>query len=136
MTAAQQNRFTQTRDASGNLLTVIDSSTGLEWLAAPLQERMPQRDALAACAALDYAGHTDWALPSRPQLESLIDLKRYVPAIDTDAFPDFPAARFWTSDECAWSSASAWGVDFYDGNVSRSHRDGNGFALAVRRAGQ
>ena len=36
----------------------------------------------------------------------------------------------------AWSSASAWNVNFNNGNVNNNHRNNNGFALAVRRVGQ
>ncbi|WP_372380268.1 DUF1566 domain-containing protein [Xanthomonas sp. NCPPB 1062] len=65
-----------------------------------------------------------------------MDLTRHAPAIDTDAFPGFPSEWFWTSDLCAWSSASAWSVHFDYGDVGSYGRDGLGFALAVRRAGQ
>ncbi len=39
-------------------------------------------------------------------------------------------------DAAAWSSASAWNVNFNNGNVNNNHRNNNGFALAVRRAGE
>ena len=131
----QQQRFTQTH---GGVLTVIDSKTGLEWTAKPLpQGSMTHDQAIKACAELDYAGHKDWALPTREQLLSIVDISRHAPAIDTAAFPDFPESGwFWTSDLCAWSSASAWFVGFNGGAVSGVHRDSYGFALAVRRAGQ
>lgn len=137
MSTQQSNRFTQTRDDAGTILTVTDSTTGLEWLAAPLpQGRLTHEKAIEACASLDVAGHTDWTLPTRQQLLSLVDLTRYSPAIDTDAFPDFPSAWFWSSDLCAWSSAAAWLVGFGGGDVDYALRFSNGFVLAVRRAGQ
>ncbi|MBD9368832.1 DUF1566 domain-containing protein [Xanthomonas sp. XNM01] len=137
MSNQQQPRFTHTHDAAGAVLTVIDSSTGLEWTPAPVGgKRHTHQEALDACAALDHAGHTDWALPTRQQLLSLVDLTRHDPAIDTDAFPGFPASWFWSSDLAAWSSASAWLVGFSYGGVGLSPRFSDGFALAVRRAGQ
>lgn len=39
-------------------------------------------------------------------------------------------------EAAAWSSASAWNVNFNNGNVNNNHRNNQGFALAVRRAGQ
>ena len=39
-------------------------------------------------------------------------------------------------DAAAWSASSAWNVNFNNGNVNNNHRNNNGFALAVRRAGQ
>jgi len=129
-----QQRFTQTH---GGVLTVIDSTTGLEWIAKPLAGEFEHQKAIDVCAALDFAGHKDWRLPTRAELLTLVDITRHEPAIDTAAFPDFPKRGwFWTSDLCAWSSASAWCVSFNSGAVSYAHRYGYGFALAVRRAGQ
>lgn len=134
MTQQSQQRFTQTH---GGVLTVIDSTTGLEWIARPLSGELNHQQATDACAALDFAGHKDWRLPTRAELLTLVDITRHEPAIDTEAFPEFPKrGLFWTSDLCAWSSASAWFVGFGDGNVSNDHRSYYGFALAVRRAGQ
>ncbi|WP_053517485.1 DUF1566 domain-containing protein [Stenotrophomonas maltophilia] len=130
-------RFTFTTDEAGNRLTVIDSTTGLEFTARPVtDEPVTHRGAINACGSCRIGGHSDWALPSRQELLSLVDLSRYSPAIDTDAFPDFPADWFWTADLCAWSSASAWSVYFGYGYVSYGPRGLSGFALAVRRAGQ
>ncbi|MEO6102544.1 MAG: DUF1566 domain-containing protein [Pseudoxanthomonas sp.] len=128
-------RFTHTRANDGAPLTATDSATGLQWAVKALP-RAKQSQQIAACAALDLDGHTDWRLPTRAELLTLVDLTKYDPCIDTDAFPEFPASWFWTSDECAWSSASAWLVGFYDGHVYYLPRGLDGFALAVRRAGQ
>ena len=134
MTAQTTQRFTQTH---GGVLTVIDSTTGLEWIAKPLAGEFEHQKAIDACAALDFAGHKDWRLPTRAELLTLVDITRHEPAIDTAAFPDFPKRGwFWTSDLCAWSSASAWFVLFDFGSVYYGPRYSYGFALAVRRAGQ
>lgn len=110
---AEQSRFTQTYATDGILLTVIDTTTGLEWTAKPLSDgEFTHQQATEAAAACRIGDHADWALPTRQQLLSLVDLSRYSPAIDTEAFPDFPSEWFWTSDTCAWSSASAWFVVF------------------------
>ena len=129
-------RFSFTTDDAGNRLTVIDNTTGLEFTARPLTDKpVSHKSAIEAAANCRVGGHTDWALTTRQELLSLVDLSRYSPVIDTDAFPGFPSDWFWTSDLCAWSSASAWFVHFGYGGVSDLHR-GLGFALAVRRAGQ
>ncbi|UYK82276.1 RNA-directed DNA polymerase [Xanthomonas sacchari] len=50
-----------------------------------------------------------------------------------------PGCATWSQvygEAAAWSSASAWNVNFNNGNVNNNHRDNNGFALAVRRAGE
>ncbi|GGD45945.1 RNA-directed DNA polymerase [Pseudoxanthomonas indica] len=50
-----------------------------------------------------------------------------------------PGCAAWSQvygEAAAWSSASAWYVNFNNGNVNNNHRNNNGFALAVRRAGE
>lgn len=134
MSQQSQQRFTQTH---GGVLTVIDATTGLEWIAKPLSGEMNHQAAIDACAALDFAGHKDWRLPTRAELLTIVDITRHEPVIDTAAFPELPKRGwFWTADLCAWSSASAWVVFFGSGHVNYYRRYYIGFALAVRRAGQ
>ncbi len=50
-----------------------------------------------------------------------------------------PGCATWSQvygEAAAWSSAAAWNVNFNNGNVNNNHRNNNGFALAVRRAGE
>ncbi len=50
-----------------------------------------------------------------------------------------PGCAAWSQvygEAAAWSPASAWNVNFNNGNVNNNHRISHGFALAVRRAGQ
>ena len=53
-------------------LTVVDSTTGLEWLVKPLPRATHQQQ-LDTIAALDAAGHTDWRLPNRTELQTLVE---------------------------------------------------------------
>jgi hypothetical protein len=121
---------------------VIDNQTGLMWSVESLgdpddaddgtsQERCTER-----CRELRLLGFDDWRLPTRAELVTLIDDTRREPAIDTDLFPRVKPRWHWTSTPAAWSSASAWFVLFSYGLVSYLHRSSDGFALAVRRAGQ
>ena len=120
-----------------------------EWVAVELPEHglmfsrtsivdsdIPQEECEAACKALSLAGHADWDLPTIDELQLVVDRSRYSPAIDTDFFVDIENDWYWSKTAAAWSSASAWFVDFYLGGVDGSHRISDGFALAVRRVGQ
>lgn len=88
-------------------------------------ESVDYEDAEAACKALG-AG---WRLPTRMELESILDLTRHDPAADTDRFPDTKSAWYWTSTPCAWSSSAAWIVNFGHGYASN---DGRGTKACVR----
>ncbi len=124
-------------------VAVIDHSTGLMWSVESLgstedaDDGINQEACAKRCSELRLLGHADWRLPTRSELTALIDDTRHEPAIDTALFPRVKSRWHWTSTPCAWSSAAAWLVLFFDGGVSYFHRSyGNGFALAVRRAGQ
>ena len=127
-------RFTYPTGDAATSLTVVDTTTGLEWQRKPLGP-FEHQQAIDACAAVEHDGG-GFRLPTRAELLTLVDITRFDPAIDTAAFPDIKGGWFWSSDLCAWSSASAWGVDFNSGGVYYLHRGNNGFALAVRRVGQ
>ena len=123
-------------------VAVIDHSTGLMWSVESLGSKEDADDGItqeaceARCRELTLLGVNDWRPPTRAELAGLIDDTRHEPAIDTSLFPRVKPRWHWTSTPCAWSSASAWGVNFSGGNVSDGRRGYNGFALAVRRAGQ
>ncbi len=121
-------------------VAVIDHATGLMWAVKSIGDvdgdPMSHADCEKACSELRLLGHEDWRLPARSELSGLVDETRHEPAIDTTLFPSVLPRWHWTSTTCAWSPASAWGVDFSGGDVSDDLRDDDGFALAVRRAGQ
>ena len=73
-----------------------------------------------------------WRLPTRQELESLLDLSRHDPAIDTSKYPDTKSCAYWTSTPCAWDSAARWVVSFGGGGVFDGHRSGYACVRAVR----
>jgi len=88
---------------------VLDTKTGLEW----------QTEATGPITwdeAMEYAESLgkDWSLPSRFELESLLNLERANPASD---FPGMPAQAFWSSSVYADNSSFAWVVGFGYGCV-------------------
>lgn len=86
-----------------------------------------------AVNAQGLCGASDWRLPNRIELQSLVDYaKTYFgldAAIDTDWFPNTAADRHWTGDGLASNASSAWDVDFSGTQVSSGDRD---FLQAVR----
>ncbi|MBA0360978.1 DUF1566 domain-containing protein [Stenotrophomonas maltophilia] len=121
-------------------VAVIDHATGLMWAVKSIGDSdgdpMSQGHCEKACSELRLLGHDDWRLPTRAELSALVDDTRHEPAIDSALFPGVLPRWHWTSTAAAWSSASAWLVGFDYGLVGYSPRSYNGFALAVRRAGQ
>ncbi len=80
-----------------------------------------------ACAALGEG----WRLPTRMELESILDLTRHNPAIDTVRFPDTKSDWYWTSTPCSWAPSCAWIVSFDRGDAGHNDRYGKACVRAV-----
>ena len=95
--------------------TVTDTDTGLLWQQTT-GGSMAWEAALTYCESLTLAGHTDWRLPNRKELRSIVDYTKYSPAIDTAYFPDTLSSDYWSSTTYADYSDYVWYVLFNHGN--------------------
>jgi PKD repeat protein/pimeloyl-ACP methyl ester carboxylesterase len=111
--------------------TVTDTSTGLIWQRETAGE-MTWEAAISYCEGLSLGGYSDWRLPNRNDLLSLVDYTRYDPAIDTTAFPDTMSSYYWSSTTYAPYSVYAWCVYFDYGLVSHDLRSYDSYVRAVR----
>jgi hypothetical protein len=69
--------------------------------------------------AANHRGYSDWRLPNRTELESLVDLSTSNPAIDTDRIPQYAERSFWSSTVYTPNPAGAWNVGFNNGDYRR-----------------
>jgi hypothetical protein len=100
---------------TGTAGVVLDRVTGLMWQRDIDPKSMTFADAKKACDGLELAGSTDWRLPSRIELTSIVDLTRSQPSINGAVFPRTPSDWFWTASLAADSPTAAWYVYFYFG---------------------
>lgn len=144
--------------------TITDNVTGLMWEKLSNDGGIHDRgqafswsDAsatkIAALNSSKFAGHSDWRLPNRFELETLIELTENT----FTTFPEFngacPDGCAATTCSCAirqtppsysssaWSSSSvrflpayAWFVDFENGFVDGAYKSGKNHVRAVRDA--
>lgn len=115
-------------DRATNLIWNIKRKSSLMWI-----------DALAYCENMEYAGFTDWRLPNRNELISLISFDRYFPASDMP----FNISQTETAAFYTWTSSirSVTGSDIWVPALNRSYvgyinydKESNGafFTICVR----
>jgi hypothetical protein len=118
--AASSSNFIDNGDG-----TITDSSTGLMWEQSPAATTYTWKQAKDYCEKLTLGGHSDWRLPTRNELQTLVNYSRFNPAISMSYFPAirksyFPgtaASYYWTSTTSADSFGVAWYVHFKYGYV-------------------
>jgi hypothetical protein len=124
---------------------VKDLDTGLMWMRCSLGQywdgigcqgvavEYSWEKAMEMAQSFDYGGYTDWRMPTRDELESLVFCSNgksathkdgttecegdyATPVIMQAAFPKTPISWFWTSSLYEnKDDDSAWGVNFYHG---------------------
>jgi hypothetical protein len=88
------------------------------------------------CGLTDGSTAGQWRLPSRNELESLVDLSKSNPALPAgNHFSNTQSTSYWSGSTYVVDTADAWFVDMGGGGVSNGSRTGNGFVWPVR-AGQ
>lgn len=112
--------------------TVTDLNTRLMWQQSDGDEKRLWQDACDYCDALKLAGYSDWRIPSRRELFSIVDMSRYNIAINLEYFVDTKSAWYWSGTTYANRSDDAWGVYFYDGVVGNLDKGFNNYVRCVR----
>ena len=103
------------------------------WQKATAPGTYTWEQALTYCENLTLGGHSDWRLPNRNELQSIVDYSRYNPAIDTTYFPGTVASYYWSSTPYANdASYYAWIVYFNVGYVYNLTKTNYNYVRAVR----
>ena len=82
------------------------------------------QDALARAAIEELGGHSDWRLPDRNELQSIVETRCWSPAINVTVFPATPTQPFWSSTaRVSPTPGQVWQVDFDNGAVAPADHD-------------
>ena len=112
-----QNEFEDNSDG-----TITDHATGLMWQKSGSDEHLDYMGAEKYISSLNrnrflsrtcFAGHSDWRLPTIPELMSLLDPKERSTGLYIDSVFDETQRWCWSADKR--SSYSAWYVSFFYG---------------------
>jgi hypothetical protein len=81
-------------------------------------------------------GATDWRMPKREELRSILDYGRIDPSIDSSYFPNARSGWYWTGSPVALDSSYSWRVSFYYGGVYDNSGRVSDFHVRLVRSGQ
>lgn len=121
--------------------TVVDRLTGLAWLRDANVAEFPltwqeARDHMVQMNRDQVAGHSDWRLPNRRELRSLICHQNKRPALPSEhPFINLFQGWYWSSTTAAISPAHAWYVSMDGGRMFYGGKDQSFMVWPVRGAG-
>ena len=119
--------------------TVRDKLTGLMWkkciqgLSGPdcmtgTAVRKTWKDALQDASSESFAGYTDWRLPNKNELFSIVESRCANPSINENVFPNVGSVNHWTSTPVYEhdTAEKAVRVFFANGDTNNSAINGAG----------
>jgi hypothetical protein len=124
--------------------TATHNTTGLMWMRCSLGQvwdgkacngsalTLSWQGALQAASSSRFADYSDWRLPNKNELESIVEERCSSPSLNVIVFPGAPSAYFWSSSPYAGLSSGAWSVDFAFGTVNASVKTGSIHVRLVR----
>jgi YVTN family beta-propeller protein len=119
--------------------TVTDNLTGLMW---PKNANLAGgtktwQEALDYVKTLNTGGHSDWRLPNRKEIFSLIDHSKYNPPLPVEATQLFQNVQFgdyWSSTTYAGNTSIGWFANMVIGYVYISSKSDSNYVWPVRSA--
>lgn len=120
---------------SVTLLSASDTVTigGLEWQDTNEAKSIEKswKDARSYCEHLSLAGKDDWRLPSIKELQSIVDISRYKPAIKSN-FKNVASEEYWSSSVDVSAAKYAWFVGFKSGFTYYGSKTAGNYVRCVR----
>ena len=113
-----KNKFRDNGDG-----TITDEATGLTWMKADSGKGMDWPSALEYAEGMDFAGHSDWRLPTAKELQSIVDYTRSPDTTNSAAIDSVFEATEITNEGGEKDFAQYWS--------STSHVGSRGASTAV-----
>jgi hypothetical protein len=83
----------------------------------------------------NFGGFSDWRMPSRKELKTIVDYGRYNPAINAGYFANTAASNYWCSTTNVSNTGYAWSMNFYYGEDNYGYAKGDNFYVRAVRSG-
>lgn len=113
---------------------ITDNMTGLMWVRNPDSLARNWTDALDYANGLALCGYTDWRLPNRNELRSLIHYGQADTSswLNTEGFSNISPKYYWTSTTDANNTYYVWKIAMDDADVAQNNRSDYNLVLPVR----
>jgi hypothetical protein len=115
--------------------TVTDLSTGLMWN-QKTHTIKSWFEAISVCEDSRFADFSDWRLPSREELRSIVSYHHDKPSINSEAFQDTILEFYWSSTSKTIGTFTARGIVFRNGNDFALDKDDEYYYCRAVRGGQ
>jgi len=115
-----------------NNQTVLDQHTGLVWIESDVDIQRTWQGAVSYCNELVFAGQTDWRLPTKFELESIVDYGRSFPALNKVFTCQH--SFYWSATPHLHNPSYAWSVFCPDGADHWVDKTNNYYVRCVRDA--
>ncbi|MCX6355770.1 MAG: DUF1566 domain-containing protein [Candidatus Aureabacteria bacterium] len=118
--------------------TVMDNVTGLIWPSSGTgagcnsNGQLVWSSAIVWAEGLNFAGSTDWRLPNKTELQTLLVLDGGAPRINKTYFPDTTTSGYWSSTTEPNRTTYALSPNFYLGFVGSIEKTRSYYVRAVR----
>ncbi len=114
----------------------LSSASGLSWATSNTHSNLLNwTEAVSYCSRLDLNSQTDWRLPTKTELASLIDTSVSAPKIVVELHATTISTYYWTSTTVVDSTTKAWVVVFDDGFVGHTSKNNNDLYVRCVRGG-
>lgn len=120
-------------DGGADAGIIYDERTALTWEASISAPSIDAVAASARCTSLSasrFGAYTDWRLPTRIELVSIVDYTRDAGAAIDPVFARTPGDRFWTQSPLPPPKSGFWMIDFTNGATDTTHT--TAYARCVR----
>ncbi|MBL0707901.1 MAG: DUF1566 domain-containing protein [Sulfurimonas sp.] len=115
----------------------VDTKTGLVWQ-DDVDAKTVKKEwsgAKSYCKKLTLDAKSDWRVPNIKELQSIVDISRYKPAIKK-GFQNIASSFYWSSSAIVSGSSSAWIVYFYSGHTNGYDKSDKYYVRCVRGSRQ
>lgn len=113
----------------------LDDDTNYNWYEAMgIADAFNPNAELDVCGSLVQGGYSDWRLPSKKEILSIVDYQFNNPAVNKTVFAGMNSLDYWTATSYADGQINAWAVNFGSGQTNFARKDNTYRVLCVRTA--